>query len=248
MADKIVVIAYVSKTEDAPAPVFSAAAETLRDDYLFGLSDNEEVIKAAGVTTPAIVIYKKFDEGRDDMPAAEVEKVTAASLTAFIKSNAIPLFDEVTGENYGNYAESGLPLAYLFIDPADKDALATTVKELTPIAKKNKGKVNFVWIDAVKFVEHGKNLGLKEGQWPAFIIQSIETQLKFPLDQSKETSFANVEAHVDAYVFGKLDPVLKSDPVPANQTEKYYTLVGSEFEKVVYDDEKDVFVQFSAPW
>lgn len=248
VADKIVIIAYVSKPEDAPAPAFSAVAETHRDHYLFGLTHDEAAIKAAGVTPPAVVLYKKFDEGRDDMPAGEVEKATSEDITSFIKSNSMPLFDEVSGENYQTYAQSGLPIAYLFVDPANKDAVEATVKELTPISAKHKGKVNFVWIDAVKFVEHGKNLGLKEGQWPAFIIQTVDTQLKYPLDQSKETSFANVEAHVDAFVAGKLEPILKSEPVPEEQTEKYFKLVGTEFEKVLYDDDKDVFVQFSAPW
>lgn len=247
-ADKIVVLAYLSESTDATAAAFNAAAETHRDDYLFGISTDEAAIKAAGVTPPAVVVYKKFDEGRNDMSAEEVAEATAGSITEFIKSNAMPLFDEVSGENYQSYAASGKPLAYLFVDPTDQGELKKVVKELTPIAAKHKGKINFVWIDAVKFVEHGKSLGLKEGQWPALVIQNLQTQLKFPLDQEEAFTAAAVEAHADAFVTGKLEPKLKSEPIPEDQNEKYYKLVGSEFEKVVYDDDKDVFLQFSASW
>lgn len=160
----------------------------------------------------------------------------------------MPLLDEVSGDNYQLYSATGLPLVYLFIDPSDAPAHAALLKEIAPIAKKHKGAVNFVWIDAVKFVEHGKQLGLKEGVWPAVIVQDLKTQHKYPLSQSEEVTFATVDAHIAKYVAGELEPTLKSQDVPAEQTEKYYTLVGKAFDEVVYDDEKDVFVQFSAPW
>ncbi|KAF8311892.1 protein disulfide isomerase [Clavulina sp. PMI_390] len=247
-ADKIVILAYLNTPEDALAKPFTAAADTHRDDYLFGLTTDEAAIKAAGVTPPALVVYKKFDEGKNVMTAEEVEAATAGSITAFIKHHSLPLFDEVSGENYQIYSATGLPLAYLFIDPTDQEALTKTVDSLKPVAQKHKGKLNFVWIDAVKFVEHGKNLGLTEGQWPALIIQDGQTHLKYPVSQSIELTPAVVEAHADSFVAGELAPTLKSEAKVEEQTDSYYRMVGSEFEDKVYDDEKDVFVQFFATW
>ncbi|KAF8332868.1 thioredoxin-like protein [Cantharellus anzutake] len=229
VADKVVVLAYATSTEEAPIPAFSSVAETYRDDYLFGLTTDEAAIKAAGVTPPAIVLYKKFDEAD------------------WIRSNAIPLIDEISGENYNLYATSGLPLAYIFIEPTDPKR-EELIKELSPIAKERKGVVNFVWIDAIKFVEHAKSLVLTEAKWPSFVIQDIKSQLKYPLDQSTEVNFKTVDEFVKNFVADKLQPKLKTEPVPEEQTEKYYKVVGETFEKVVYDDDKDVFVQFSAPW
>ncbi|KAF8319531.1 uncharacterized protein EI90DRAFT_3254769 [Cantharellus anzutake] len=186
VADKVVVLAYATSTEEAPIPAFSSVAETYRDDYLFGLTTDEAAIKAAGVTPPAIVLYKKFDEGRNDFPS---EKIASP----------------------------------------------------TPIAKERKGVVNFVWIDAIKFVEHAKSLVLTEAKWPSFVIQDIKSQLKYPLDQSTEVNFKTVDEFVKNFVADKLQPKLKTEPVPEEQTEKYYKVVGETFEKVVYDDDKDVF-------
>ncbi|KAG8747496.1 protein disulfide-isomerase precursor [Ceratobasidium sp. 414] len=245
--DKVVVVVYVDSDSDALFKAVNEVAESHRDDYLFGSTTDEAAVKEAGVTPPALVIYKSFDDGRVEFPAAEVKSASAESITAFVKENAVPLLDEVSGENYATYAQSGLPLAYLFVDPTDskKDAI---LAEITPIAKQFKGKVNFVWIDAVKYAEHAKSLNLLEVKWPAFVVDDMPQSLKYPLDQSADPTAASVAAHVADFVAGKLTPKLKSDPVPETQEDPSYTLVGSQFEEVVFDDSKDVFAEFYAPW
>jgi len=241
-ADKIVVIAYASSTSDEPIPVFSQVAEKHRDDYLFGLSTDAAVIEEAGVKPPAVVIYRKFDEPRLDF---DKTSFTAEDLETYIKGNSMPLVDEVGPENYGSYANAGLPLAYLFVDPADAKH-AELVAALKPAALKHKGKMNFVHIDAVKFADHGKALNLK-GEWPAFVIQDIGNNLKYPFD-SNEITAESITAFSDSFADGSMKPKLKSEPVPATQDEPVYTLVGSEFDKVIFDDSKDVFVEFYATW
>ena len=52
----------------------------------------------------------------------------------------------------------------------------------------------------------------------------------------------------DLFADGKLVAKLKSEPVPESQDESVYYLVGSEFDDVVFNDDKDVFVEFYATW
>ncbi|KAF9534281.1 disulfide isomerase [Crepidotus variabilis] len=245
-SDKIVAIAYLSSTTDAPAPVFSDVAEAHRDDYLFGITIDQKAIDAAGVKPPAIVVYRSFDEPKSEYPYP-ITSVTKKDVVDWIKDLAVPIIDEVNGENYGLYANSGKPLAYLFVDPSldTKDAIIEKVK---PVAAKYKSKVNFVWIDAVKFGDHAKALNIAEVKWPAFVIQNLEKQLKYPLDQSKDLTSELVEDWVSQYVSDKLQPELKSQPIPPTQNDPVFNLVGKHFEEVVFDDSKDVFVEFYAPW
>jgi protein disulfide-isomerase A1 len=119
---------------------------------------------------------------------------------------------------------------------------------LRPVAEKYKSKMNFVWIDAIKFGDHGKALNLQESKWPSFVIQNMEKQLKYPFDQSKDVTPEGISDWVTKYLDGKLEPSLKSQPIPAEQNEAVYTLVGKSFEDVVYDDSKDVFIEFYASW
>lgn len=245
--DKVVILAYVESDSDDLAKAVKAAAEEHRDDWLFGLTTDAAALKEAGVTAPALVLYKTFDEGRVDLPATSVKSATSDSLVSFIKENASPLLDEISGENYANYAQSGLPLAYIFLDPTQSDREAK-IAEFTPVAKKFKGKVNFVWIDAVKYAEHGKALNLLEAKWPAFVVDDMANSLKYPHDQSTELTAASVTTLVDSYLSGSLKPMLKSDPVPESNDGPVFTLVGSQFDEVIYDDSKDVLAEFYAPW
>lgn len=245
-ADKIVAVAYLSSNTESPASAFNATAESHRDNYLFGITTDKDAIAAAGVTPPTIVIYRSFDEPKTEYPAS-TSSISKEDLEGFLAELAIPIIDEVSGENYAIYANSPKPLAYVFLDPSleDKDAHIATIK---PVATKYKSKMNFVWIDAIKFGDHAKALNLVEAKWPAFVIQSIEKQLKYPLDQTKEVTTETVESWVKQYLNDELQPQLKSQPIPAQQDEPVYILVGKNFEEVVFDDTKDVFVEFYATW
>ncbi|KAH0587623.1 hypothetical protein H2248_006393 [Termitomyces sp. 'cryptogamus'] len=245
-ADKLVVVAYLPTSTSHPAPEFSALAETLRNDYLFGSTTDDEAIKAAGVTAPAVVVYRTYDEPQSIYPYP-VADAKSSDFEDWLKELAIPVIDEVSGENYQIYAMSSKPLAYLFLDPTSEGKNAA-IEAIRPVAKKYKSKVNFVWIDAVKFGDHAKALNLQEAKWPAFVVQNIEKQLKYPFDQSKEVTSEAADDWIEQYLAGKIEATLKSEPIPASQDDAVYTLVGKSFEEVVFDDSKDVFVEFYASW
>lgn len=245
-ADKMVLVAFLDKETDSPADAFKAVADSHRDDYLFGLSTDTKVIESAGVKTPAIVLYRSFDEPEVAFPTS-VASASSDEIVKFLDDNKVPLLDEVGQDNYAVYAQSGLPLAYLFVDPEDSKR-EEFLADLRPIAQKHKGKINFVSIDAVKFVDHGKALSLDPTKYPAFVIQDLEKQLKYPLSQEGELSMSAISQWADSYIAGKLEPVLRSEPIPDKQEGPVYTLVGKSFDSVVFDDQKDVFVEFYAPW
>lgn len=204
-ADKIVAIAYVSSPTDAPAAEFSATAEKHRDDYLFGLSTDTEAAKAEGVTPPAIVLYRSFDDPKTNYPYP-IKSTTSEELSSWLADLSIPIIDEVNAENYATYSQSAKPLAYVFLDPSVVDVKEATINAIKPIAAEYKSSVNFVWIDAVKFGDHAKALNLVEPKWPSFVIQDISKQLKYPLDQTVDFSVDAVKEHVKAFVDGKLQP------------------------------------------
>ncbi|KAI0027357.1 thioredoxin-like domain-containing protein [Vararia minispora EC-137] len=245
-ADKIVALAFLPSATTPPAAEFSKAAEAHREDYLFGLSTDEAVFEKAGVTPPAIVLYRSFDDPETTYPYP-VPSTSSEDLADWIKGLAIPLMGEVNAENYMVYAQSGKPLAYLFIDPTDekKDEVIASIK---PVAAEHKGHINFVSIDAIKFGDHAKALNLAEPKWPSFVIQDLSQQLKYPFDQEKAITTESIKEFAAAFAAGKLEPQLKSQPVPATQDEAVYTVVGKSFDEVVYDDSKDVFVEFYATW
>ncbi|ODN90261.1 protein disulfide-isomerase domain [Cryptococcus wingfieldii CBS 7118] len=242
-SDKVVLVAYGDDSHAIPEQ-YKTFSSSARDSYLFGqyLSPSLPNIPESP-SLPAIVLYKDFDEGYAVFPS-NVEPTTE-NLAEFVKQNSIPLFDEISPENFGSYAEQGLPIAYLFADPNDAANRDSIVKDLRDVAKSLKGVVNFVYIDAVKFVDHGKSLNLPGDSWPAFVIQDLAEQTKYPLT-GKATAKA-IKEFVDKYTKGDVQASVKSEAIPATQG-PVYKLVADDWENVFGDETKDVFAEFYAPW
>jgi len=241
-ADKVVLVAYFAADDKASNETFTSVANGLRDNYLFGATNDAALAKAEGVKQPGLVLYKSFDDGKDVF----AEKFDADAIRNFAKVAATPLIGEVGPETYADCMAAGLPLAYIFAETQEeRDELA---KELKPLALKHKGKVNFATIDAKAFGQHAGNLNLKLDTWPAFAIQATEKNEKFPYDQEAKITEKEIGKFVDQYLAGKLEPSIKSEPIPEKNDGPVTTIVAHNYKDVVLDNDKDVLVEFYAPW
>ncbi|KAH7133524.1 disulfide-isomerase [Dactylonectria macrodidyma] len=242
-ADKVVVVAYISADDKTSNQTFTALAEGLRDTYLFGGVNDAEIAEAEGVKAPAVVVYKNFDEGKNIYTGDEFSE---SDLSAFISAAATPLVGEVGPETYSGYMAAGIPLAYIFAETEEERT--TLGAALKPIAEKYKGKLNVATIDAKNFGAHAGNLNLKTDKFPSFAIQEIAKNQKFPFDQEKEITYDNIAPFVDDFVAGKLEPSIKSEEIPETQEGPVTIVVAKNYKDVVLDDEKDVLIEFYAPW
>ena len=141
--------------------------------------------------------------------------------------------------------KAGIPLAYIFAEtPEERTKLAG---ELKALAEKHKGKINFATIDAKAFGAHAGNLNLEVGKWPAFAIQDTVKNQKFPFSGPK-ISEKHVGQFVQDYVDGKIEPSVKSEPIPEKQEGPVTVIVAKNYKDIVLNDKKDVLVEFYAPW
>ncbi|POR34254.1 Protein disulfide-isomerase [Tolypocladium paradoxum] len=241
-ADQVVLVAYIAADDKASNETFTAVAESLRDDYLFGGVNDAAVAEAEGVNFPSIVLYKSFDEGKNEFKG----KFDADAIKEFAKTSATPLVGEVGPDTYAGYMSAGLPLAYIFAETQEeRDDLS---KAIRPIAEKFKGKINFATIDAKQFGAHASNLNLKTDKFPSFAIQDTVKNQKFPFDQEKEITHDNIAKFVDEYSAGKIEPSIKSEPIPEKQEGPVTVVVAKNYDQIVLDDTKDVLIEFYAPW
>jgi len=142
--------------------------------------------------------------------------------------------------------QAGIPLGYIFAEtPEERAELAETFK---PLAQKHKGKISFATIDAKSFGAHAGNLNLEVDKWPAFAIQETVKNQKFPFDQNKKLTHDDVGAFVQDFVDGKVDPSIKSEPIPEKQEGPVQVVVAYNYKDVVVNNENDVLLEFYAPW
>jgi len=156
------------------------------------------------------------------------------------------LVGEVGPETYAGYMASGRPLAYIFAETPEERAELSEL--LRPLAEKHRGAVSFATIDAKAFGAHAGNLHLKPDAFPAFAIQETVKNLKFPFDQEKKITAEDIGTFVDSFVAGTLDPSIKSEPIPESQEGPVHIIVAHNYKDIVMDDDKDVLVEFYAPW
>ncbi|KAJ9157295.1 Protein disulfide-isomerase [Pleurostoma richardsiae] len=241
-ADKVVLVAYFDASDKASNETFTKVAEKLRDNYPFGASSDAALAEAEGVKAPAVVLYKDFDEGK----TVFTDKFDVEAIEKFAKTAATPLIGEVGPDTYSDYMSAGIPLAYIFAEtPEERKELSDAIK---PIAEKHRGVINFATIDAKQFGAHAGNLNLKGDKFPAFAIQETVKNQKFPFDQDKEITHDDIAVFVEEFVSGKLEPSIKSEPIPETQEGPVTVVVAKSYNDIVLDDNKDVLIEFYAPW
>lgn len=98
-ADKVVLIAYFAADDKESNSTFNAAADLMRDDYLFGATNDAALAQAEGVKQPSVVLYKDFDEGKNVFE----ENFDVDAISQFAQTSSTPLVGEVGPETYAGY-------------------------------------------------------------------------------------------------------------------------------------------------
>ncbi|KOS20891.1 Protein disulfide-isomerase [Escovopsis weberi] len=241
-SDHVVIIAYVNADDKASSESFHGVGNELREKFFFGISDDAAIAKAEGVEAPAIVLYKDFDERK----AVYTGKFESDDIMSFIQTAATPEVGEVGPETYSAYMSTKKPLAYIFAETAEeRKELAELLK---PLARKYKEKINVATIDAKTYGGHAANINLQTDKFPAFAIQDVANNLKFPFSQELTITFDAISEFVDSFIAGTLEPSVKSEPIPEKQDGPVTVVVGKTFNEVVIDNEQDVLIEFYAPW
>ncbi|PKY02910.1 protein disulfide isomerase [Aspergillus campestris IBT 28561] len=240
--DKIVVIGYIDSEDKSNTEAFTSFAESQRDKYLFASTDDAALAKAEGVKQPSLVLYKDFDEKK----AVYKGEMEQDAIFNWVKTASTPLVGELGPETYSDYITAGIPLAYIFAETQEERE--KYAEDFKAIAEKHKGAINIATIDAKMFGAHAGNLNLDPERFPAFAIQDPEKNAKYPYDQSKEIKAKDVGKFIQNVLEGKVEPSIKSEPIPETQEGPTTVVVAHSYQDLVINNDKDVLLEFYAPW
>mmetsp|Transcript_1314 Transcript_1314/g.2034 ORF Transcript_1314/g.2034 Transcript_1314/m.2034 type:complete len:476 (-) Transcript_1314:207-1634(-) len=234
---RVVLVGFFKEGSDE-AKALNDVAEANRESVVVGQVQDESV-KVDGTEFGKLYLFRDFEE-----PVVGFDgTVSVEGITDFLNVERFPLIDAIGPENYADYVDRGLPFVWIALNGDEEDEKESIIQRLTPYAKDAKGKLSFTWVDAQKYAQHVQNLGITET--PGILIAG-DNNKKFKFE-GKVTSADDLKAFFDGYAAGTLTAHLKSEPVPESNEDPVFVLVGSEFENVIGKD-KDVFVEFYAPW
>jgi len=240
----IAIIGFFDSVDSDGAKAFLAAAGNM-DDFPFGIATEAAVLaeyKAAGV-----VIFKNFDEGRNDLEG----EVTEESVAAFVAGNSLPLVVDFSQDTAQKIFSGDIKSHLLLFMSAAAEDHAAKVEIARGIAKDHKGQMLFVTINTDE-EDHKRIMeffGMEESELPSMRIIKLEEDMSKFKPTSTELSDSNIRAFVKSYLAGELKPHLMSEEIPEDwDKEPVKVLVAKNFEEVAKDTTKDVLVEFYAPW
>lgn len=247
-AHSVVVVGFFKDLEGEKAKMFNDIALDIVD-VNFGITSSPELFEKYKVEKESVVLFKKFDDKRADMPLSEEDKLDKDELVSFIKTNSLELIIEFNEENgdkiFSNKVHNHL---LLFINTSTESHNAL-LEVYRAVAKDFKEKILFVKIDITTDVSHVLNyFGLSASEAPVLRLINTDTLKKFAMAETaidKDTLKTFCQDVLD----GKIKPHLKSEDIPEDWDKNpVKVLVGKNFEQVVFDETRNVFVEFYAPW
>jgi protein disulfide-isomerase A1 len=244
--NEIAVLGFFADAEGEAAKAFLEVAGG-NDDLKFALG-TADIAAEYKVEGDAIVLFKKFDEGRNDLTEGLTD---VEGITKFVASSALPLVVEFNQETAQKIFSGEIKSHLLMFLSKSADAYAEQHAIATKLAKEHKGQILFVSIDTDE-EDHKRILeffGMKDDELPGMrIIKLAEDMAKYkPVDGSLTEE--NIKSFVGDYLDGKLKQHLLSEDIPEDwDATPVKVLVGKNFEEVAKDATKHVLVEFYAPW
>nr|QHA25234.1 protein disulfide isomerase [Physocyclus mexicanus] len=243
---EVVIIGFFKDQSSIEAKTYKDVASDM-DDFVFGITSDASVMSELKVKEGNIVLFKKFDEGRNEFD----QKLTEDGLKKFIKYNSLPLVVEFTHETAQKIFGGDIKAHnLLFISKSSPD-FESKVETFRKVAKQFKNKVLFVFIN-VDEEDHERIMeffGLKRDEAPTMRLIKLAEEMTKYKPETTETTEDDIRNFVNGVLEGKIKMHLLSEDIPEDwDKEPVKVLVGKNFDEVAFDKSKNVLVEFYAPW
>ncbi|XP_051765189.1 protein disulfide-isomerase A2 [Ctenopharyngodon idella] len=248
-ANDVVVVGFFQDLEGDKAKTFYDVT-LIVVDINFGITSNPELFKKYDVKSDSLVLFKKFDEKRADMPLSEEVKLDKGDLISFIHSNSMKLVIPFNEENAEQIFKSKVRKHLLLFINTTVESQNALLEDYRDVASEFKEKVIFITLDVTHDkVDHVlKYFSISKDDAPIIRLINTEKVVTYAMEGStinKDTLRTFCQGVLD----GTVKPFLKTQEIPEDWDKNpVKVLVGKNFNEVAFDETKNVFVEFYAPW
>lgn len=242
------IVGYFDSESNSLKQELTKTADKLSEKYRFAYTTNKEILEKAGHTNKIVIHQPKRLQSKFESDFLVAEG-TGEKLRAFIQERIHGLVGHRTASNV---AEFGKPLVTVFYNvDYVRDTKGTNYvrNRILKVAKKLSEEnvpVHFSISNGEEFQHELSEFGFgdvsKDGK---YVLARGSKNEKFKY--SGEFSYEALEDFARKLAAGELEQYLKSQPVP-EQTEDVKVIVAKNFDEIVNDKEKDVLIEFYAPW
>nr|XP_057924586.1 protein disulfide-isomerase [Doryrhamphus excisus] len=244
--NEVVVVGFFKDVASAGAKAFEKAAEAV-EDIPFATTSEEAVFTKFEVSQDSVVLFKKFDEGRNTFDG----DLTKDNILSFVKANQLPLVIEFTEQTAPKIFGGEIKSHILMFLPKAASDFQDKMDQFKKAAESFKGQILFIFIDSD--VDDNQRIleffGLKKEECPAIRLITLEDEMTKYKPENDAITAESIVQFCMQFLEGKLKPHRMSQDVPEDWDKNpVKVLVGKNFEEVAFDPKKNVFVEFYAPW
>ncbi|XP_054634474.1 protein disulfide-isomerase [Dunckerocampus dactyliophorus] len=244
--NEVVVIGFFKDVTSAGAKAFEKAAEGV-EDIPFAMTSEEAVFTKFEASQDSVVLFKKFDEGRNTFDG----ELTKDNILSFVKANQLPLVIEFTEQTAPKIFGGEIKSHILMFLPKAASDFQEKMDQFKKAAESFKGQILFIFIDSD--VDDNQRIleffGLKKEECPAIRLITLEDEMTKYKPENDAIAAESIVEFCTQFLEGKLKPHRMSQDIPEDWDKNpVKVLVGKNFEEVAFDPKKNVFVEFYAPW
>ncbi|XP_071427737.1 protein disulfide-isomerase A2 [Pithys albifrons albifrons] len=244
----LVVIGFFKDLEGKAAQAFyEVAAEMV--DMPFGVAEAAELFQAYKLSADTVCLFKKFDERQTDFPVDPEQGLDTAELTRLLRVHSLKLVMEFTNETSNQIFSAKIPHhMLLFLNKSSSEQLSLQ-DGFKAAAGTFRGEVLFVVVDVSGYgADVLSFFGMTPEDAPTLRLVKMENNRKYQMEQDDFSDTA-IGTFIQAVLDGKVKPhLLSAEPPEDWDTRPVKVLVGKTFEQVAFDETKNVFIKFYAPW
>lgn len=212
--DHEVSVVFFGEKDTEAFKVVEKVAQTL-DDVVFAVAASEELRTAKSAQENGVVLFKSFDERRNDFS----EALNEANLKAFISKNSLPTlfkFDQKSAQKI-----FGEGMACLFLFHGTDDASTAVLDVFSKVAAELKGKilVSTSTINDGLGKRLGDYIGVSESELPNIKIVNPNGGEVKKYNFEGEVNVENLVKFYEDWAALRLKPVFKSAPIPETNDE-----------------------------
>jgi len=246
--EQALVVGFFNDLKGEKAKIVEGVASGY-DDVNFYLTSNPDVMKEYKQKDGSLLVLKTFDEKE----AHFTDSFTKENLLTFARRGTTPLVSEFNQENAAKIFSSDIVKHFLMLSNKEDKEHEARIEDLRIVAKKNRERMIFVHLDCSD-AEHENVLeffDITKEKCPTYVIFEMETSAKYLQTEEKfnDLSVSAMGGFINDYFDGNLAKDIKTAELPEDWDKTpVKTLVATNYDEVVMDKTKDVFVLFYAPW
>ena len=248
-SSEVGIILYIPQVGGKNFDKFTTLAESLRDNYTFGLCPDELLADDLGVEKfPTLILYRHIDKAKVTFNE-DFETATLIDITLWINYNSKPLIDVFRINQQDVYVKKK-PVIVFFV-PVEEEDRAKVMPTIVSLSEVFGEDLNFTQIDAVTGNRFMMDLGFSHYADPCVAILKYTDKGKFTKNRYPEEAdflYDNISHFIMNYLDGHMKNEIKSEDVDLDYNGSVDIVVANNFEEKVIKPDIAVLLLYFEPW